>query len=421
MKILHAADLHLDSPLRGLARYEGAPLDRLRGATRLALQNLVELAREEQVACVLIAGDVYDGDWKDYGTGLFFSLQMARLREAGIPVVLIRGNHDAASQISRNLRLPDNVRELSCDRPETLRLESLGLAVHGQGFARREVTEDLASAYPAPLPGLLNIGLLHTSADGRPGHESYAPCSVSSLQAKGYDYWALGHVHQREVLLRDPWVVFPGNLQGRHIRETGAKGCSLIRIEDGRITGVEHRELDVLRWYELEVTMPQAASRDVALEAIEAALHHQLAQAGDRLLAVRLRLRGATTAHDALQANLEQLVNDCRSLAGQLGGEQVWLEQVRLETTSPAEDPVLGDRIDGVGDVLRFVRGAATDPALLDGLRDELRGLQTKLKSDLREGPDPLDFDQRETLAGLLPEIEELLRQRLASTRRQGG
>ena len=421
MKILHAADLHLDSPLRGLARYEGAPLDRLRGATRQALQNLVELALAEPVACVLIAGDVYDGDWKDYGTGLFFSRQMARLREAGIPVVLIRGNHDAASQITRSLRLPDNVRELACDHPESYRLESLGLALHGQGFAKREVTEDLSSGYPAPVPGWLNIGLLHTSADGRPGHESYAPCSVVSLQSKGYDYWALGHVHQREVLSQDPWVVFPGNIQGRHIREPGAKGCSLIDVHDGRITGVEHRELDVLRWVELEVLVPESASRDDALEAIVSPLQSQLDLVEGRLLAVRLRLRGATRAHPALQAHLDQLVNDCRALFSQVGGDQVWLEQVRVETTLPGAGPVGEEFADAAGDLLRFVRQAATDDQLLDDLRGELKGLQNKLRSDLRDGPEPLDFDQRETLAGLLPDVEELLRQKLATTRRQGG
>lgn len=421
MKILHAADLHLDSPLRGLARYEGAPLERLRGATRVALQNLVALAIEESVACVLIAGDVYDGDWRDYGTGLFFARQMARLREASIPVVLIRGNHDAVSQVSKSLRLPDNVRELSCDQPETFRLESLGLAVHGQGFARREVTEDLSSRYPAPLRGLLNIGLLHTSADGRPGHESYAPCSVASLQAKGYDYWALGHVHQREVLLRDPWVVFPGNIQGRHIREPGAKGCSLIHVQEGRVTAVEHRELDVLRWCELEVTVPESATRDAALDAIEGPLRSQLDHAAGRLLAVRLRLRGATRAHPALQSHLEQLVNDCRALFSQVGGDEAWLEQVRLETTLPGAEPEGDEFADAAADLLRFVREAAHDGPLLKELVEELAGLHAKLRSDLRDGPEPLDFSQGETVVGLLPDVEELLRRKLATTRRQGG
>lgn len=421
MKILHAADLHLDSPLRGLARYPEAPVDRLRGATRLALENLVELALEEQVACVLIAGDVYDGDWKDYGTGLFFVKQMARLREADIPVVLIRGNHDAASQITRSLRLPDTVHELACDRPQTVRMEELGLAIHGQGFARREVTEDLSRGYPAPLPGLLNIGLLHTSADGRPGHESYAPCSLAGLQSRGYDYWALGHVHQREVLCENPWVVFPGNIQGRHVREPGAKGCSLVTVDSGRITGVEHRDLDLLRWCELEVPVPESEQRYGAIDAIEVPLRRELDRVGGRLLAVRLRLTGSTAAQTALQSDPEWLLNECRSQVGSLGGDQVWLEQVRLETTPLDEADGSADTADGVRELLRFVRQSAGDDGLLADLREAVRGLQTKLRSDLKEGPEPLDFDQPETWAGLLPAAEELLRSRLTAARRQGG
>src|SRR5262245_40932061 len=111
MKIVHAADIHLDSPLRGLVRYEGAPVERIRGATRRALENLVGLCEQEQAGLLLIAGDLFDGDWRDYSTGLFFVAQMARLRQAGTQVVMLRGNHDAESQIARSLRLPENVRE----------------------------------------------------------------------------------------------------------------------------------------------------------------------------------------------------------------------------------------------------------------------------------------------------------------------
>ena len=108
MKFLHAADIHLDSPMRGLERYEGAPVEEMRNATRAALKNMVRLCLDEQVDLVLISGDIYDREWKDFNTGLFFIAQVARLTREGIPVVLIRGNHDAASQISLRLRLPES-------------------------------------------------------------------------------------------------------------------------------------------------------------------------------------------------------------------------------------------------------------------------------------------------------------------------
>lgn len=191
MKLIHAADIHLDSPMRGLARYDGAPIEQLRLATRTALANLVDLAIEEAADALLIAGDLFDGDWLDYGTGAHFAREMNRLRDAAIPVIAVAGNHDAASRITKVLRMPDNFRMLSTKEAETAVYEDLGLAVHGQGFATPAVLDDLSAGYPAPLAGYTNVGLLHTSADGRPGHQPYAPCRPERLAERGYAYWAL--------------------------------------------------------------------------------------------------------------------------------------------------------------------------------------------------------------------------------------
>ncbi|WP_419619235.1 metallophosphoesterase family protein, partial [Thiolapillus sp.] len=154
MKFIHAADIHLDSALHGLERYEGAPVDEIRSATRRAFDNLIELAIEEEVAFILLAGDLYDGDWKDYNTGLYFMQHMARLCDAGIRVFIVAGNHDAASQITKHLRLPDNVTLFSTKHPETVVLEDLNVAIIGQGFATRAVTDDLSQAYPQGDPQL---------------------------------------------------------------------------------------------------------------------------------------------------------------------------------------------------------------------------------------------------------------------------
>jgi len=143
-RFIHAADIHLDSALQGLERYEGAPVDEIRSATRRAVDNLVELAIDEEVDFVLMAGDLYDGDWKDYNTGLYFSERMGRLREANVRVFMIAGNHDAASQITKHLRLPDNVTVFSTRSPERVLVEELSVAIHGQGFINRAVTDDLS-------------------------------------------------------------------------------------------------------------------------------------------------------------------------------------------------------------------------------------------------------------------------------------
>ena len=190
-KFLHAADIHLDSPLQKLEQYEGAPVRELRQATRRAFENLIELAIAEKVDFVLIAGDLYDGDWKDYNTGLYFISRITKLNDANIPVYIITGNHDAASAITKTLRLPDNVKMFPTDKPCTFKLEEVGVAIHGQGFATPAVKKDLSAGYPVAVAGYFNIGMLHTCATGREGHEPYAPCTVAALESKGYDYWAL--------------------------------------------------------------------------------------------------------------------------------------------------------------------------------------------------------------------------------------
>ena len=413
MKFLHAADIHLDSPLRGLERYDGAPVAEIRGATRKALENLIRLSLDENVDFVLIAGDLYDGDWKDYNTGLFYARQMARLREAGIPVFLIRGNHDAASQITKELKLPDNVHEFSSRKPETVQLDDIGVAIHGQSFSRQAVTEDLSAGYPLANRGFFNIGLLHTSAGGREGHENYAPCSVAGLRSKGYNYWALGHVHQREVLQQEPWIVFPGNLQGRHARETGSKGCMLVSVADERVESVEHRELDVVRWCQRTVDANGAADLEELLDRVQRGLRVELDRVQGRLLAARLVVRGACGASKALSIQQERFVNECRALANDIGGGRVWVEKVHLQTRSEVELDELAKRSDPVADLIRFIRGLATDEAVLSELLSEFKDLKQKLPLDLREGFDAINLDDPGLLRVLLGDAEQILLPRL--------
>jgi exonuclease SbcD len=421
LKFLHAADVHLDSPLRGLERYEGAPVEEIRGATRRALMNLVDLAVAEEVAFLLLAGDLYDGDWKDYNTGLFFISQMRRLEAAGIPVFVISGNHDAASQITKSLRPPENVRMLGTKRPETIRLEGLGVAIHGQGFASQSVSEDLAGGYPAADPYLFNIGMLHTSLDGRPGHASYAPCTVEGLRSRGYQYWALGHVHEREVVSRDPWIVFPGALQGRHIRETGAKGATLVTLEDREVVDVQARELDVVRWAVCAIDVGiggGAATAGEILGLVQRALEREAGRAEGRLLAARIEISGACPAHEELQSNPERWAQEVRSLASGFGGEGVWIEKVRLRTRRPEDFRGLEERDDALGGLLRSVRALGGDETGLAALADDFAELKRKLPLELFDG-ETLDPTDPAALRGLLGDVEELLLARLLN--REGG
>jgi predicted phosphodiesterase len=334
--------------MRGLEADPDAP--GLRAATRAAFRNLVALALEERVAFVLIAGDLYDGDWQDWRTGLFFTEQVARLAHAGIPVVMIKGNHDAASVITRHLRLPEGVGLLPHDHCGRVVLDDCGVAIHGQSFATKSVGEDLTRHYPAPLPGFFNIGLLHTALTGRPGHADYAPASIEGLVARGYDYWALGHVHAREVVRAgDPWIVFPGNLQGRQAREDGPKGASLVTVEDGLVTAVEHRALDAVRWARLRITLGDEADLDAALARLSPVLAAALDAAEGRPLAARVMFCGPTRLHAALLGAVDELRQGVIAEGRHFGADRVWIEEVRLATTPLSGVEALRNRPDAIG------------------------------------------------------------------------
>jgi DNA repair exonuclease SbcCD nuclease subunit len=413
-KFIHAADIHLDSSLRGLERYEGAPVEQIRGATRRALENLVDLAIAEKASFVLLVGDLYDGDWKDYNTGLFFAAQMTRLREANIRVFLVAGNHDAGSQITRHLRLPDNVTMFSTQASERKVLADFDVALYGQGFHTRAVTKDLSVAYPKPDPTLFNIGLLHTSVDGRQGHEPYAPCTVEGLLSKGYNYWALGHVHKREILHEDPWILFPGNTQGRHVRETGPKGCLLVTVEDGRVLP-EFRELDMVRWAVCEVDASGATTAEDALDRVRHALMRELAESAGRPLVVRVRVIGPCTAHRELSLNVERWTNEIRASAIDLSGGALLIEQVKMHTQTKVDFEQILKRDDPLGALFRAIRDLDADEQLLADMSGEFRDLQRKLPPELRTGDEAIDLDNPETLRQAIVDVKHLLLPRLLS------
>ena len=407
-RFIHAADLHLGSPFRGLATKDAAVAQRFAEATRTAFANLVDKAIEEQVAFVIIAGDVYDGEWRDNAIGLFFNRQIARLDRAGIPVYVLKGNHDADSVVTKSVTLPASVHQFETRKPSTFRIDTLKVALHGQGFTDRAATDNLALGYPAPEPAWFNIGVLHTSLTGRPPHDTYSPCSVPDLVSRGYDYWALGHVHEYEIVSRDPAIVFPGNLQGRSVREIGPRGAVLVSVVDGAVSDIERLIVDDARWHEVQVDLGGLEALPDLWRAVETALAPIVHAAEGRPIAARVRLSGASPLVPWLLANRVNAGDEIQA-AGHRASAEFWLEKVefRLQVEAP---PV---RATGSLDIGALIAEAADDPELA-ALAQQLIG---EISARLPAGLGAQGGSVGDDLDSILAEAQALALQRIGGER----
>lgn len=392
MKFIHTADIHLDSPLSGLAAYKDAPADLLRTVTRDAFTKLVDVAIDEAIDFMVIAGDLYDGTWKDYNTGHFFCREMGRLNKVGVPVYLLFGNHDADSEMTKKLTLPPNVHTFDTRKANTFRMDALKVAIHGRSYKDAATLDNLAVGYPDPVAGWLNIGVLHTALGGNATHANYAPCSVAELNAKGYDYWALGHVHEHAVVQESPWIVFPGNLQGRHIRETGPRGAVMVTSDDGGIQSVDRLLVDLLRWQIVDVDASAAIEMAEVVRLVGQAFERLVANTPEKIfLSVRVCIKGKTAAHGELFGLEPQLREEILGQAASQGIDRLWVEKVRLETQPMSGMDEVGERSDAIADLHALLAGAPEDADFLKSLLDDLRPMVDKAPIELIKSVPELD------------------------------
>lgn len=393
-KFIHTADIHLDSPLRGLMRFDGAPVARIQSATRDALRNLVQLAIDEAVAFVLIAGDLWDCDWPDSAPGLFFIQQAARLRKAGIPVLVVKGNHDAESKLTSSIRhWPENVTFFNHKKPHTIALEKWNVAIHGQSYAQQQVTQDLSAGYPKPVHGAFNIGLLHTCLED--GGTDYAPTSIEKLVQRGYEYWALGHIHQRQNLSRDGvHIEFPGNLQGRSMRETGTKGCSLVTVGDDHSVTSQFEPLDSVRWERLCVE-----SDDSGLEgAVRKRLQQVVADADGRLLAVRLEIVGSVSGGQRLRDRMD-------AVAVEVG--DVWLEKVLVKASANKAEASekVGLPVPLASEIRELIASLQADSGAVSHWMEEFAELRGRFVGDLGTGDSVKLLSEQDAFRALVEKV----------------
>ena len=342
VRFIHAADIHLDSPLKGLANRHNLPTAKILAATREALVNLVTLAIDKKVDFVLLAGDIYDGDPEDLKANFHFNQQMGRLNQKNIEVVMITGNHDAKSKISKPLSPPKNLTILSAHQPESCEITKEGeviAVIHGQGFLNQAETRNLATAYPAPVAGKLNIGILHTSLDGRIGHDNYAPTTKIELINKGYSYWALGHVHTREEVHQKPYIIFPGNIQGRHIRETGAKGCYLVSFKDNHEAQLDFKPLDVFRWEAITVNLDGIEEESEFEGKLAETVESRNLPFNEIPHGIRIILKGKTSLHSWLICSQNRISENIQGIFDGISAGNLFLEQIKVETSDENTAP----------------------------------------------------------------------------------
>lgn len=412
-KFLHTSDIHLDSPLRGLQRYGSEHVDEFRNATRKALQNLIALAINERVDFVLISGDLYDGDWKDFNTGLFLIRETAKLLEHNIRVFIVSGNHDAESQITRHLKLPENVSRFSTSEPETKLLDDLGVAIHGQGYSTRAVIQDLTVYYPDAIPSLFNIGMLHTCLDGSMGHEPYAPCTTTALLSKKYDYWALGHVHNRKIINTNPLIIFPGNTQGRNIRETGPKGCTIVTVKDKENIHAVHHDIDLLRWSLCDLNVSGFETPDDILDLLSGRYKTIIEDNAGYPVIVRIGISGRCKAHDELSINPEKWIAEVDALAAQVGYGSLWIEKVIFRTDMDIDMEELIKSGDPLGELIKYIENLDSLDEIIPLIKNDLQQLKRQLPKELFYGDDAIDIEFKRNMKAVINEVKQLLMARL--------
>lgn len=414
-RFVHTADLHLDSPITSLALKNGELAELVRGATRRTLERIVDLCISEQVDALLIAGDLYDGSQTSMATALFLVAQLRRLESAAIQVFIIRGNHDAQSQITRELTFPANVHVFD-GRGRPVRAGALAtgreVQIHGISFGQPHAPTSLLPSYKAPVADAVNIGMLHTSLAGAGRHDNYAPTSVADLVAHGFDYWALGHIHQRAVHSERPMVVMPGIPQGRDINEGGAKSVTVVSISDDGVLAAEEHYLAIAAFERVSVDVAGVEDWQSMLRSVRDALERVKGSAPADHLVCRITLAGATPLAWRLRRDHDLLVAELQSVAEGVG--ECWIEAVEL-AVSPA----------GQGDAQRQVGALAELSAIIERdvvpshayrveLRETLSGLMSQLPREVRDllGVDEEGEEALLTLvaergvAGILPRLE---------------
>jgi len=401
---VHAADLHLDSPFSALGLQHPHLADIMRSATFEAFESIVQLCLDEGVDFLLVAGDVYDGEDRSLRAQVRFRDGLKRLSLAGIRSFVVHGNHDPLNGWSSQLEWPGEV-HLFGDHAEIIEIRrgpALLATVEGISYPAKEEKRNLSRLFKGNT-GAFHIGLLHANLGSNTGHEPYAPCSLEDLMRAGIDYWALGHVHNQRILSDGhPWVCYPGNTQGRNIRETGERGCILARVSETGEIDCDLRSTDVVRWATKDLSITKMVTEEDLLKGIEKICRKTALEASGRPVVLRLSLGGRGPLFGKLSSPhaLQDLTETARDI-GMAFTPFIWIEQIKGAVNPLLDLEMRREEGSFLGELLRYSKELVHDPELSSLLREELSPL-----FDDRRIRRFIESPSRDTLVRLLNEAE---------------
>ncbi|MBE0416687.1 MAG: DNA repair exonuclease [Coriobacteriia bacterium] len=379
LTFVHAADLHLDTPFRRVDAAEPRVRDACVESTFDAFDRIVDVCVERGAAFLVVAGDAFNTAERSFRAQSRFRAAAERLAETGVRVFLAGGNHDPASGGPVSLEMPENVHYFASGAVERMAFPSENdpsCVLYGRSFGRARETANLAREFRKADGDPFAIGVLHANVGGNQQYEPYAPCSLDDLLSTGMDYWALGHIHQHQVLALEPPVVYPGSPQGLDPNEAGEHGCVVVTVGSAGVS-TEFVETGRIAWDRRSVDLADTTSLDDVLAALRVCCENARDAADGRPVLLRIDLVGRSEAHVLLAhgATFEELVAEVR--AEQLAvSPWVWLDRVR-DLTRPALDlDRVRDGADFAGDLVRIADeiGADEAAAMLDEVLDPIRG-----------------------------------------------
>jgi DNA repair exonuclease SbcCD nuclease subunit len=378
IKFIHCADLHLDSPFQGLTTKEPSLADRFKHATNEAFVKIIDLCLAEEVDFLTIGGDTFDGADRSLCAQILLRDQFERLHKANIPVILVAGNHDPLSDWLTEIRFPKNVHLLAGDKVEKVPIKKDGkviTTIYGISYKERDVKENLSLEFHASEKDAVSIGLLHANVGARKEHAPYSPCTINDLRAGNMDLWLLGHIHTPEVICKDPFILYPGNIQGRHINEDGSRGCYLIKVDSNYKISHEFKPVQNILWKQEEINIKEIATSLELVDLLTDKCEEELSNLtkDEKGIVIRWKLTGSSSLYheltmtDKIEETKEILVERFFSQAPFIFSESI---RLLIKPDKKTEDFVNQENF--IGDFLRLAGQVKDDEQMKNELLEML-------------------------------------------------